>query len=676
MEVPRKPFRFFCLTCSKAYNHELICHGEKVVENASADYSPKQKTIIMNKPYLSSNNSNEQLNKTLENNLRVVHERQLPERIKQNVMLDKKLSGEVHDGKNQNEKIKDEPSNDYEKVEKTQTSSVDQKFKCRLFEFESDDKKAITTHVHEGKKHDGIKPKMSYEDIIAEAINNSSNGMLLISDIYKAISEKYRYPFYKSSTIFYKLFLSDIFVKVSNTKFWKLDEKKFIEFMKAKEQQTQDDFSNVENIDNKIKKPFRFFCLKCSKFYDGELICDGEKLDEEEKKTFVCDICDKCNAKFSNKKQKNSHKLDTHKKCSNLSDSMPDTEIKNSLDNKTSAVGKDMLDTDILPKLNTIWTDKEKQVFKAELLKMGNGIKYFIKIASFLPKKTKRDCKEYYYNSYKLQNLAIIPQLLSEKEQQKELKQNTDMIKLRDPFLEVEERESEKFLDTWSDLEKKKLHKEIVLRPEDCPDTSCKNELMDFHLQSPPDLKEISKTLGEKSIKNIIQFYYLTLPSAFNLKKLYCLCTRPHNRKLYGEMIGCDFCSNWFHQSCLNSYSYKEFQKAKKIQPWKCPRPSPYCVVKPINSATFILPLNPATLTNFCNFTVPLEFFKRKIINLHCVVCNKYFTSTKLKKDHDEKFHKEKNQEKVSQTCKFCKKYFISEKQMKRHITTAHSSDL
>ena len=64
MEVPRKPFRYFCLTCSKAYNCEMICHGEKVVDSASADYLPK--TIIMNKPYLTGNNSGEQLNRTLE----------------------------------------------------------------------------------------------------------------------------------------------------------------------------------------------------------------------------------------------------------------------------------------------------------------------------------------------------------------------------------------------------------------------------------------------------------------------------------------------------------------------------------------------------------------------------------------------------------------------------------
>ena len=241
MEVPRKPFRFFCLTCSKAYNRELICHGEKVVDSASADYLPKQKTIILNKPYLTGNNSDEQLNKISENNLRVVHERQLLERIKQNVMLDKKLSIEVHDEKKQNEK---EPLDDYEKVEKTQTSTKDPTYKCRLCEFESDDKKATTAHVqmvHEGKKHDAIKPKMVYDDLIAEAINNSSNGMLPLSDIYSAISTKY--PYYKleskswQNCIRHNLSLSNIFVKEGNTKGgnWKLDEKEFIEFKKARE---------------------------------------------------------------------------------------------------------------------------------------------------------------------------------------------------------------------------------------------------------------------------------------------------------------------------------------------------------------------------------------------------------------------------------------------------------
>ena len=242
MEVPRKPFRFFCLTCSKAYNHELICHGEKVVDSASADYLPKQKTIIMKTSYLSGNNSDEQLNKSLENNQRVLHERQLLERIKQNVMLDKKISIEVHDEKKQNEKIKDEESNDFEMVEKTQISSGDQKFKCGFCEFKSDNKKATTTHfqmVHEWKKQDAIKPKMSYDDLIVEALNNSSNGMLEVSDIYNAISTKY--PYFKieskswQNCIRHNLSLSNLFVKEGNSKYWKLDEKEFIKFKKARE---------------------------------------------------------------------------------------------------------------------------------------------------------------------------------------------------------------------------------------------------------------------------------------------------------------------------------------------------------------------------------------------------------------------------------------------------------
>ena len=281
MEVPREPFRFFCLKCSKAYNRELICHGEKVVDSASADYLPKQKTIIMNEPYLSGKNSDEQLNITLENNLRVVHERQLLERIKQNVMLDKKISIEVHDEKKQNQKVKKEPLNDYEKVEETQTSSGDQKFKCGFCEFKSDNKKATSTHfqmVHEWKKQEAIKPKMSYDDLIVEALNNSSNGMLEVSDIYNAISTKY--PYYKleskswQNCIRHNLSLSNIFVKEGNTKGgnWKLNEKEFMEFKKAREvkhtnrlKQQEYEIKQKQKYVKTVHNGIIFDCIICGK---------------------------------------------------------------------------------------------------------------------------------------------------------------------------------------------------------------------------------------------------------------------------------------------------------------------------------------------------------------------------------------------------------------------------
>jgi hypothetical protein len=123
---------------------------------------------------------------------------------------------------------------DYEKIGKIQISSEDTEYKCSLCEFESDNKKTTVTHihmVHEEKKHNFIakepivgeknsldnkinavhdekqsgfnaqisfeKPQMTYDQLIEEALINSSNGLLVVSDIYKAICSKH--PYYKKA---------------------------------------------------------------------------------------------------------------------------------------------------------------------------------------------------------------------------------------------------------------------------------------------------------------------------------------------------------------------------------------------------------------------------------------------------------------------------------------------
>ena len=68
------------------------------------------------------------------------------------------------------------------------------------------------------------KPKMSYAKLIAEALNNSSNGELNLLDIYKAISSKYpcysmEDPKWKNS-LRHTLSLNEIFVKTENSKYY------------------------------------------------------------------------------------------------------------------------------------------------------------------------------------------------------------------------------------------------------------------------------------------------------------------------------------------------------------------------------------------------------------------------------------------------------------------------
>ena len=73
------------------------------------------------------------------------------------------------------------------------------------------------------------KPRMSWYKLIIEALNNSSNGMLLLSDIYKAIIAKHPDYKMKTSKNWQRCLTSDlrkckIFVKEGNTKYWKLDQ--------------------------------------------------------------------------------------------------------------------------------------------------------------------------------------------------------------------------------------------------------------------------------------------------------------------------------------------------------------------------------------------------------------------------------------------------------------------
>ena len=397
--------RFYCPTCNTVYNRELICHGEKVIiDDILDDFFLKQMTKIINKPYLTGNNSDEELKRSPQQNfvLNSVHEGKkhdvirckfnaegqiIEEKksfaegqiIEEKKSLDNKISTihdekqngwnvqtanqeglkedksaqvhekkkliewpkctlktdsivEVHEEQKQdamkgedssldnqiysfsnvpdyNKKIKEEPLDDYENVKKIEISSWEQKYKCRICDFECDNKEITTLHVemdhlkdkqcgveysgedylnflnlhvelvHEEKKHETLqeilksedidissdqcydsnvkleieeesilptkesisdsglnnqssfeRPKISYCKLISEALNNSPIGMLILSDIYKAISEKY--PYYKNTTqnwqnsIRHNLSLNKSFTKaeVETQKgcFWKL----------------------------------------------------------------------------------------------------------------------------------------------------------------------------------------------------------------------------------------------------------------------------------------------------------------------------------------------------------------------------------------------------------------------------------------------------------------------
>ena len=75
------------------------------------------------------------------------------------------------------------------------------------------------------------KPKLTYAQLIAEALSNASEGMLVLSDIYKAIS--FRHPYYKlenpnwQNSIRYQLTTNKSFEKakvavIGRGRYWEL----------------------------------------------------------------------------------------------------------------------------------------------------------------------------------------------------------------------------------------------------------------------------------------------------------------------------------------------------------------------------------------------------------------------------------------------------------------------
>ena len=297
------------------------------------------------------------------------------------------------------EKIKEEPLYDLENLENFQMSSEEQKYKCRICEFECDNKEVTILHVqmdhlkdkqcdmefseedylnflnlhielvHEGKNPQKLqdistseennissdqfnnsetvyvedhkqmnakleteekslstesrndeslfeRPKMSYCQLISEALINSSNGMLVLSDIYEAISSKY--PYFKITTkswqnsIRHNLSLDKSFTKeekiekiigpdIENEKrgcYWKLADPKYLmkkskKRKKVEESQLQlnHNYNYVEQstVDHEGKKP-SYKCKICDASFKSKLCLKRHVQSVDEEKN-TCDIC-------------------------------------------------------------------------------------------------------------------------------------------------------------------------------------------------------------------------------------------------------------------------------------------------------------------------------------------------------------------------------------------------
>ena len=120
------------------------------------------------------------------------------------------------------------------------------------------------------------KPKISYAGLISEALLNSPNGMLILSDIYKSISA--RHPFYQmnvlgwQNSIRHNLTLNKSFVKSTDglkkakdgkySNYWKLSENLSKSVMKKL---SKEELSKIQgkNCYVKSKTSFDLMCKNC-----------------------------------------------------------------------------------------------------------------------------------------------------------------------------------------------------------------------------------------------------------------------------------------------------------------------------------------------------------------------------------------------------------------------------
>ena len=132
---------------------------------------------------------------------------------------------------------------------------------------------------------------------------------------------------------------------------------------------------------------------------------------------------------------------------------------------------------------------------------------------------------------------------------------------------------------------------------------------------------------------------------------LYCLCRQPERP----GMLGCDFCDEWFHRSCLK-LSQNEAEELTKCE-WMCPK----CELKcEFCTKSF---LQASKLQNHIREVHRGDGKKHK-----CNSCDKTFTTSINLKTHIQMVHEGRKFNK----CETCGKYFQQSGHLKMHISTVH----
>ena len=175
------------------------------------------------------------------------------------------------------------------------------------------------------------RPKMSYCKLISEALNNASNGMLVLSDIYEAISTKY--PYYKmtnknwQNSIRYNLSLNKTFTKADKMIgrdvekrgcFWKLANEGIKQFERFNCQELFSSKRSMKEHKNNIHLKMETntnentFCTKCKKtFTVARSLQRHIESVHEGKRPFKCDHCELI---FSEKGNVKKHVSAVHEK--------------------------------------------------------------------------------------------------------------------------------------------------------------------------------------------------------------------------------------------------------------------------------------------------------------------------------------------------------------------------
>ena len=187
-----------------------------------------------------------------------------------------------------------------------------------------DSKPTETTNIDsivkcDDKKIRGIKPKMSFSELIAETLENSTNSMSTLSDMFLFISAKY--PYYKmgnhgwKDSIKRRLAIDKRYTKVGENKgsYWTLSKKD--ECLKKNGQKDTENQSKVTVVDNDTDnlKVIYFRCSDCGEtFPENQFLIEHMEYVHKKIRNYFDVKCPLCDFSSNERKSVNRHVIDCH----------------------------------------------------------------------------------------------------------------------------------------------------------------------------------------------------------------------------------------------------------------------------------------------------------------------------------------------------------------------------